>query len=443
MKGGVCVRKRFPLFLLFLLLGSSLLPIQAQANKDIVYIAPLESTVESGLYAFLERAISVAEENEASAIIFQINTPGGTVSAAEKIGKLFSDSSVKTIAWVDNRALSAGAFIALNADKIYMSPGSTMGAAAVIDGAGNAASEKVQSAWLAAMESAAEKNDRNPRYAMAMADASIELPAGTVSEGQLLTLTETSAAKVGYSEGTVNNIDELLTEIGLENAEVRNVDETFLEKLARFLTNPVVIPILLTIGLLGLVIELFSPGFGIPGIVGITSLILYFFGHAVAGFAGYEALVLFFIGFILIILEFFVPGGIIGSVGLITVIGSLFMATDNNTLIAVSLLIAVMVSLIVSILLVKVFNKNMKFFKKMVLRDATTTEEGYVSNVNRVELLGKIGTALTPLRPAGIAYIDDERVDVVTEGSFIDQDSEVIVVKVEGSRIIVRERKKS
>ena len=437
------MRKRFPLFLLFLLLGSSLLPIQAQANKDIVYIAPLESTVESGLYAFLERAISVAEENEASAIIFQINTPGGTVSAAEKIGKLFSDSSVKTIAWVDNRALSAGAFIALNADKIYMSPGSTMGAAAVIDGAGNAASEKVQSAWLAAMESAAEKNDRNPRYAMAMADASIELPAGTVSEGQLLTLTETSAAKVGYSEGTVNNIDELLTEIGLENAEVRNVDETFLEKLARFLTNPVVIPILLTIGLLGLVIELFSPGFGIPGIVGITSLILYFFGHAVAGFAGYEALVLFFIGFILIILEFFVPGGIIGSVGLITVIGSLFMATDNNTLIAVSLLIAVMVSLIVSILLVKVFNKNMKFFKKMVLRDATTTEEGYVSNVNRVELLGKIGTALTPLRPAGIAYIDDERVDVVTEGSFIDQDSEVIVVKVEGSRIIVRERKKS
>ena len=437
------MRKRFPLFLLFLLLGSSLLPIQAQANKDIVYIAPLESTVESGLYAFLERAISVAEENEASAIIFQINTPGGTVSAAEKIGKLFSDSSVKTIAWVDNRALSAGAFIALNTDKIYMSPGSTMGAAAVIDGAGNAASEKVQSAWLAAMESAAEKNDRNPRYAMAMADASIELPAGTVSEGQLLTLTETSAAKVGYSEGTVNNIDELLTEIGLENAEVRNVDETFLEKLARFLTNPVVIPILLTIGLLGLVIELFSPGFGIPGIVGITSLILYFFGHAVAGFAGYEALVLFFIGFILIILEFFVPGGIIGSVGLITVIGSLFMATDNNTLIAVSLLIAVMVSLIVSILLVKVFNKNMKFFKKMVLRDATTTEEGYVSNVNRVELLGKIGTALTPLRPAGIAYIDDERVDVVTEGSFIDQDSEVIVVKVEGSRIIVRERKKS
>ena len=119
------------------------------------------------------------------------------------------------------------------------------------------------------------------------------------------------------------------------------------------------------------------------------------------------------------------------------------MATDNNTLIAVSLLIAVMISLTVSILLVKVFNKNMKFFKKMVLKDATTTEEGYVSNVNRVELLGKIGTALTPLRPAGIAYIDDERVDVVTEGSFIDQDSDVIVVKVEGSRIVVRERKKS
>lgn len=293
------------------------------------------------------------------------------------------------------------------------------------------------------MESAAEKNGRNPSYAMAMADASVELPEGIVSDEGLLTLTETSAAEVGYSEGTVENLDELLVKIGLENAEVRNVEETFVEKLARFLTNPVVIPILLTIGLLGLVFELFSPGFGIPGFVGITSLILYFFGHTIAGFAGYEALLLFIIGLIFIFLEFFVPGGIIGSIGLIAVFGSLFMASDNNTLIAISLLIAVMVSLIVSILLVKVFNKNMKFFKKMVLKDATTTEEGYVSNVNRVELLGKIGTALTPLRPAGIANIYDERVDVVTEGSFIDKDSDVIVVKVEGSRIVVRERKNS
>lgn len=437
------MRKRFPLFLFLVLLASSLLPFQAQANEEVVYIAPLENTVEDGLYAFLDRAISVAEENGASAIIFRINTPGGVVSSAEKIGKLFSETSVETIAWVDNRALSAGAFISLNADKIYMSPGSTMGAAAIITGSGNAANEKAQSAWLAAMESAAEKNGRDPSFAMAMADASIELPKGMVSEGSLLTLTENSASEVGYSEGTVNNLDELLAKIELENAEVRNVEETFVEKLARFLTNPIIIPILLTIGLLGLVIELFSPGFGIPGFIGITSLSLYFFGHTIAGLAGYEVLLLFIIGLIFIILEFFVPGGIIGSIGLIAVIGSLFMAADNNTLIAVSLLIAVMVSLTVSILLVKVFNKNMKFFKKMVLRDATTTEEGYVSNVNRVELLGKIGTALTPLRPAGIAYIDDERVDVVTEGSFIDQDSDVVVVKVEGSRIVVRERKKS
>lgn len=436
------MRKRFPLFLLLLLLATCLLPFQTQAKEEVVYVAPLEDTVESGLYAFLERAISVAEENGAIAIIFKINTPGGLVSAAEDIGKLFSDTSIKTIAWVDNRALSAGAYIALNADQIYMAPGSTMGSAAIITSSGNAADEKSQSAWLAAMESAAEKNGRDPRYAMAMADASVELPEG-LSDGSLLTLTEKSAFNVGYSEGTVSNLDELLAEIGLENAEVRDIEETFVEKLARFLTNPVVIPFLLTIGILGLVIELFSPGFGIPGGVGITSLILYFFGHMVAGFVGYEALLLFIIGLIFILLEFFVPGGILGILGLSAVVGSLFMAGENNTLIAVSLLIAIMVSLTVSILLVKVFNKNMKFFKKMVLKDATTTEEGYVSNVNRVELLGKIGMALTPLRPAGIASFDDERVDVVTEGSFIDQDSEVIVVKVEGSRIVVREKKKS
>lgn len=436
------MRKRFPLFFLLLLLASCLLPFQTQAKEDVVYVAPLENTVESGLYSFLDRAISVAEENGATAIIFKINTPGGLVSAAEDIGKLFSDTSIKTIAWVDNRALSAGAYIALNADEIYMAPGSTMGAAAIITSDGNAADQKAQSAWLAAMESAAEQNGRDPRYAMAMADASVQLPDG-LSDGGLLTLTEKSAYNVGYSEGTVSNLDGLLEEIGLENAEVRDIEETFVEKLARFLTNPVVIPFLLTIGILGLVIELFSPGFGIPGVVGLTSLALYFFGHMVAGLAGYEALLLFILGLIFILLEFFVPGGILGILGMSAVVGSLFMAGENNALIAVSLLIAIVVSLTVSILLVKVFNKNMKFFKKMVLKDATTTEEGYVSNVNRVELLGKIGTALTPLRPAGIANIDDERVDVVTEGSFIDKDSEVIVVKVEGSRIVVREKKKS
>lgn len=76
---------------------------------------------------------------------------------------------------------------------------------------------------------------------------------------------------------------------------------------------------------------------------------------------------------------------------------------------------------------------------KMVLMDSTDTESGYVSNVNRLELLGKKAITITPLRPSGTIDMEGERIDVVSQGSYIDKAKHVIIVKVEGSRIVVRE----
>ena len=94
-------------------------------------------------------------------------------------------------------------------------------------------------------------------------------------EGKLLTLTASQALEVGYSEGTVKNLDELLAKIGFAGAEVQTVEKTFSERVAEFVTNPFVVPILLSIGSLGLIIELYTPGFGLPGLAGITAL--YYF----------------------------------------------------------------------------------------------------------------------------------------------------------------------
>ncbi|MBP3038914.1 nodulation efficiency protein NfeD [Bacillaceae bacterium Marseille-Q3522] len=204
------------------------------------------------------------------------------------------------------------------------------------------------------------------------------------------------------------------------------------------LTNPYVVPVLLTIGILGLAMELFSPGFGIPGFVGLTFLLLFFYGHLMEGVAGFESVVLFFIGLLLLILEIFLVGGIAGTLGLLAVFSSFFFATDNFVHTAVSLLIAVSISIFVSILMIKVYGKKMKFFKKLILSDSTSTEKGYVSNRTRTELVGKNGYALTALRPAGTIVINDERIDAVSEGPFILKDAQVIVVKAEGSRIVVR-----
>ncbi|MEH7885452.1 nodulation protein NfeD [Bacillus sp. JJ1609] len=427
--------------IILLSLAGLINPFTADAKEKVVYVVPIEETVEKGLLAFLQRAVTEAEEANAEAIIFDVNTPGGAVDAAGGIGKLLTGTELKTIAFVNKQALSAGAYISLNTDEIYMVPGSTMGSAAIIDQQGNTAGKKAESYWFAAMKSAAVESGRDPIYAQAMADESIDLPELGAGKGKLLTLTAEQAREVGYSEGTVKNLDELLDKLGYENAEIRNVNETFAEKLARFLTHPVVIPILLTIGSLGLVLELYSPGFGLPGLAGLSSLLLFFYGHLVAGLAGFETVILFALGIGLILLEFFIPGGIAGAIGFVAVIASFFIASDNMVHMGISILIALSASILLSILMIRVFGKRMKLFKRIILTDSTSTEKGYVSNKNRLELIGVEGITLTPLRPSGTILVDDERIDVVSEGAFISKDTRVRIIKTEGSRIVVREVK--
>lgn len=434
------IRKKILLlpFLFSILL--SFFPAVSYANdQQLVYIVPIKDTVEMGLSEFINRAVETAEEKQADVIIFEMDTPGGSVDAAVSIGKIISGTNLKTVTYINQDAISAGSFLALNTDEIYMDGRGRFGAAGVIDSQGNTAGEKAQSYWLSAMRGAAEKSGKNPRYAMAMADKSIAIPELGDDEDKFLTLTAAESLEVEYSNGTVSSLDDLLKTIGMEDATVERMDESFADKVARFVTNPIIIPILLTIGALGLIFELFSPGFGIAGFVGISSLLLFFYGHLVSGLAGYESIILFVAGIVLVFLEFFIVGGIAGILGIAAIIGSVFLAGGNVYHIALSVLIAVAVSIIATILLVKVFGRKMKFFKKIVLRDSTSTEEGYVSNKTRNDLVGKTGVTMTALRPSGTVLIGDERIDVVSEGNFVGKDVKVSIVKAEGSRIVVRE----
>lgn len=208
-----------------------------------------------------------------------------------------------------------------------------------------------------------------------------------------------------------------------------------------FLTNPIVITVLLSIAGIGIVIELFSPKFGVPGLIGLLALLLFFYSHVQAGYAGIGTIILFVAGIILIFLELFLPGAIAGTLGLAALIFSLFLAGKNTMQIGISILIALFLSILVFILAIRVFDKKLILFNKMVLFDSARKEDGYVSNQNRTDLLGAEGVALTILRPAGTVIINEERVDVVSEGGFIDQNAKVKVLKVEGARIVVREVK--
>jgi membrane-bound serine protease (ClpP class) len=226
------------------------------------------------------------------------------------------------------------------------------------------------------------------------------------------------------------------------NALINNHEEvaeqTFFQSFIDFLIHPIVIPILLTIGFLGLVVELFTPRIGLPGIVGASAFLLYFYAHIVSGLTGIGTFFLFVIGIVLILLELVLPGGIIGIFGFAAVLASFFLSGEDFVHIGISLLIAFTISILACVVMIKVFDKKMKFFKKLILTDSTSTESGYVSNKNRTELIGIKGVTLTDLRPSGTVIVGDERIDVVTEGGFITKGTPVKFIKVEGSRIVVR-----
>lgn len=438
------IRWRLLFFVVLLIaggLGAFFTPVEADNNgeNELIYVIPVEKEVERGLEAFLSRSIDTAEEQGADQIIFEVHTPGGFVDAAGNIAALIRNTDIPTTAFVTGDALSAGAYLSLNADEIVMAPGTRMGSAAVIDGSGSAADDKAQSAWLASMREAAAINDRDEEYALAMADPSIDLPDLGAGEGELLTLTPGQALDVGYSEGTYESREDVIEYLGMEQAEVREMETTFAETLARFITGPVVVPILLSLGTLGLVLELFSPGFGVFGIVGASSLALFFFGHMVAGFAGLEALVLLGAGAVLLLIEVFSPSfGILGILGIGSMLFSLVLSGYSTTNILFALAIALVITAVAAGLFLKYIGYS-GTLRKIVFEEQAGNEQGYVSNTSREHLLGETGRALTILRPSGTAEFNQERLDVVSEGGYIEQGRKVKVVSVSGSKMIVRE----
>jgi membrane-bound serine protease (ClpP class) len=211
------------------------------------------------------------------------------------------------------------------------------------------------------------------------------------------------------------------------------------DQIITFLTNPVVTTLLLIIASVGLIASLFAPRLGLLGMAGLLCLFLFYFSHYFSGTAGVLSFLLLSIGILLILAEFVLPGAIAGTLGLISIALSVMVAGTSLIQMGISVLIALILGVVTMILMVKVMGRQMNFFKKMVLLDSTSTEKGYVSNVNRIELINQIGITLTPLRPSGMIKINEERVDAVTEGGYIQQGKQVKVLKVEGSRIIVRE----
>ena len=386
---------------------------------------------------WLRNAYDEAKANDADAVYLVINTLGGRVDSALEMSDTIS--SMDTIVLIDGGAISAGALMAFSGSEMYMTSGSTLGGAEPQVG-GERADEKTVSVWSAELASQAEKNGRDPEIARAMADDTIAIE-GLVEEGKLLTLTAEEALKNGMTDGVYRS--ELDFTLEKDFNVIGSSGKTTINYVTDFLTSSVISTILLMLGIAGVLIELFTPGFGIPGAIGITALGLYFGGGILAGISGWEAALLFIVGLALLLVEVFIlPGfGIAGVLGLAALFGSIFLSTPDPATAIKSLVIAIIGAAIL-IFVVFRFTPGRRVFNRLVLNMGEAPELGYVAaKPGLKELMGKTGVAKTTLRPSGTAEFDGTSADVVTSGEFIPEGTSIIVINVEGMRVIVKEHK--
>jgi membrane-bound serine protease (ClpP class) len=420
-------------------------PLLCQGPGTVVEI-PIRGDIELGLAPFVERSLQHARAVGAAAVVLDIETPGGRVDAAQRIANAIGDSDVPVYAFVNRHAYSAGAMIALAADRVYMRQGSVMGAATPVVGSGEKAPEKIVSAMRSQMRALAEVRGLDPAVAEAMVDEDVAIE-GVVETGKLLTLTTSEAVALGYAQ-EVEDWEAVMADLGLEGAPVESMQVNWAERIVRFLSNPIVAPFLLSLGFLGLIAEIKSPGLGIAGFAGLLSLSLFFGSHLILGLAGMEDLLLFGAGVILIAVEvFIIPGfGLFGVLGGVGVLGGLYMSmigglptVPDFAQAGAILSTALLIILISSWALLRHLPRSSRLARSGVfLLNKGEREDGWASASTRHDLLGREGEALTDLRPAGTVLIGEERVDAVSESEWIEEGTEVKVVSSEGYRLVVR-----
>ncbi len=449
-------------------------PASAQTSGP-VYVISIRNQIDLGLAPYVWRILAEAAEARAQAVILEIDTPGGRLDAVLQMRDAILDSSVPTIAFVNRQAFSAGALVAIAANEVYMAPGAVLGAATPVDGAGTTADAKTISAVSSVFRSTAELRDRDPVIAEAMVDRSIAID-GLVSDQQLLTLTTQQAQRVGYADGMVENRQALLNVTGLAGAPVVEAPQNWTETAVGFLTNGAVASLLLALGFLLILADVYTGGFGAVGILGIGLIALFFWGHFLVGLAGWEGVLLVVMGLALIALEVFVlPGfGVAGIFGSLALLGGIFISRFDARIVTTADLVragstvAGMLLLLAggTVLLIRFLprtarmqglilearvglpdlrlaprqaDKGRSWLEGDRLEAQSATYRHAAEAIAPQSLRGAVGFARSDLRPGGIAEIAGQRVDVVSRGEYIAAGTAIEVITDEGYRRVVRQ----
>lgn len=468
-------RRAFPLLLGGLWLGGAgAVPAQSEvpgpAPAGKVYILPIRENIMPPLVYVVRRGVKEAMEAKADALILDMNTDGGRVDVTEEIIQIISKFKGSTYTFVNDRAFSAGAFIAVATQRIYMAPQSVIGAAApIMMSPGGAGAEKMPDTVEAKMTSAiralvrtqAEKNDHNIEVVEAMIDKTKALTIdGEVlnKEGNILTLTDRQAAKQYgkppkplLSSGTVESLDALLDKLGYAGAQRVEIKPTGTEQLGLWINA--ISPILLILGIIGLYLEFKTPGFGLPGLVGIVAFAVYFFGGYVAGLSAPGWVIIFVLGLILVAIELFLfPGTFIaGLAGSVLILLALIMSMvdvypggpalptlPQLELPLRDLSVAVLVSFVLALVLARFLPKTL-LFHHLVSQTASGVQSGAAVEAQQAARIGRTGVALSPLCPGGKARVGEDLLDVITRGEMVERGRPVRIIGHSGVDAVVEE----
>lgn len=444
-----------------------------------VFVLPVSGPIDKAMLFVFRRAFREAASIKPSAVIVELDTPGGALTETREIIdwiRSLQRQDCPVYAYVNSDALSAGAMISLATMGIYMSGDATIGSAMPIamSPVGGiqelpaAINEKMLSAVRSMVVGLCQENGHRQELAVAMVD--IDHPDVVLDgevlcpRGKILNLTARDASRVSAEDGQpilargiCEDIDGVLAMIGLPGASVQRFTEDSSERLARWIT--MIGPVLFSLAILALFVEFHTPGFGFFGISGIVLLVVYFFGHYVAGLAGMEEIAMVFLGCILLAVEIFIiPGfGVTGLAGIalialggaMTVIplipdvpplSGLEPVTWDSFLPSVfrQLLVGIVVFAAGAFALHKYLPRT-SLYRSLVMDQEMSVSKGFVSVdvVQQQSLLGREGVTFTLLRPAGIVVLDGRRVDVISNGDFIPKGSRVRVIACEGTAVVV------
>lgn len=424
-------------------------------DKPKVMVMEVKAEIDPRMTRYVNLALDHADQIKADYVIIEMDTYGGILTDAKDIVDRLLDLKVPLWVFINKDAASAGALISIACDSIYMAPGASIGAATVVQGGtGEAAPDKYQSYMRSIMRSTAEQNGRDPRIAEGMVDERVEIDSITRA-GTVITFTTAEAIKYGYCEAKVESIEEILSRNKVENYELVRFEISNTEKVIAFFLNPFISGILILVIIGGLYFELQTPGVGFPIFASITALILYLVPYYLNGLAENWEIIALFIGLSLILVEVFViPGfGVAGISGIALMVGSMVLIMINNDffnfeMVPLGDIIAAALSIFGGLtggVLLLFFGgvrlSQSSFFKRISLTDTQAQSDGYTSNFNSNDLIGKSGVAYTVLRPSGKVMIEDQLYDAFSRGDYIEKGDNITVTEIEGSTLKVRKVK--